>query len=187
MLKYGLLGLLSYKELSGYDLNKAFKESIGFFWTATMSQVYRELNNMLKDEWLSCRFELQEGKPNKKIYAIKPAGKEKLLEWLFTYNGESYFISRNSFLVNLFFSGHKDYKSNIAMLRKFKADCCNYANSLQGTGEAIINFSKDIKDTTSAVYWEIVADLGKSQIITTLNWLDRSIEKLEKINENISN
>jgi DNA-binding PadR family transcriptional regulator len=30
-LKYGLLGLLNYGKMSGYDLDKAFKDSLAFF------------------------------------------------------------------------------------------------------------------------------------------------------------
>ena len=66
MLKYGLLGLLSYKNLAGYELTKTFKDSIGMFWNVTMSQVYRELNKMLSENWLNYEIIIQEDKPNKK-------------------------------------------------------------------------------------------------------------------------
>lgn len=38
-LSYGLLGLLNYFPMSGYDLKKIFDDSINFFWAAQTSQI----------------------------------------------------------------------------------------------------------------------------------------------------
>ncbi len=45
-LKQGLLGLLNYGEMTGYELAKAFNDSLSFFWQAQTSQIYRELNQL---------------------------------------------------------------------------------------------------------------------------------------------
>ena len=42
-LKYAILGFLSYKSFSGYDLKKAFDNSVRHFWSANQSQIYRTL------------------------------------------------------------------------------------------------------------------------------------------------
>ena len=43
-LKHGLLGLLNYQPMTGYELDKEFKESLAYFWQAKPQQIYRELN-----------------------------------------------------------------------------------------------------------------------------------------------
>ena len=45
-LKQGLLGLLNYGEMTGYELAKVFNDSLSFFWQAQTSQIYRELNQL---------------------------------------------------------------------------------------------------------------------------------------------
>ncbi len=45
-LKHAILGFLSFKPLSGYDLKKAFDKSVHHFWPANQSQIYRTLSQM---------------------------------------------------------------------------------------------------------------------------------------------
>lgn len=47
-LKHGILGFLSEQEMSGYNLEKLFSGSVGYFWSAKISQVYRDLHSMEK-------------------------------------------------------------------------------------------------------------------------------------------
>lgn len=181
MLKYGLLGLLNYNDMSGYEITKAFEKSVGFFWTVTMSQVYRELTAMEKNGWLNSSQVIQNGKPNKKVYNITELGKNEFTKWLSTYNGESFFIKRNSFLVNLFFGGERTIHENIKILKRFKEDCLGFVSSISKTDESISEYSEVVNNDVHSVYWEIVADLGRSSIVETVKWIERSIDKLEKL------
>ena len=52
-LKHGLLGLLNYGSMTGYELNKVFRDSLSFFWQAKTSQIYRELDAMERCGWLT--------------------------------------------------------------------------------------------------------------------------------------
>ncbi len=76
-LKHGLLGLLNYGSMTGYELGNAFKDSLGFFWQAHMSQVYRDLNSMEEDGWVKSEWIVQEERPNKRLYTITGAGRRK--------------------------------------------------------------------------------------------------------------
>ena len=81
-LKQGLLGLLNYGEMTGYELAKAFNDSLSFFWQAQTSQIYRELNQLEAEGLLHSRIEVQTGKPDKRVYAITAQGKAELDRWL---------------------------------------------------------------------------------------------------------
>ena len=43
MLKHGILGLLNYGDMSGYEIREVFQDSLNYFWTAQTSQIYREI------------------------------------------------------------------------------------------------------------------------------------------------
>lgn len=69
-LKHGLLGLLNYGKMSGYELNKTFNDSLYFFWKIQISRIYRELNHMEKTGWLTSETVFQTDKPNKRLYSL---------------------------------------------------------------------------------------------------------------------
>lgn len=52
-LEYGILGFLSHKELTGYELKKAFDISCAFVWSVNQGQIYRTLEAMLKKDWVA--------------------------------------------------------------------------------------------------------------------------------------
>jgi DNA-binding PadR family transcriptional regulator len=81
-LEHALLVALSEQPWSGLDLARRFDRSIGFFWHATHQQIYRVLARMDGDGWVTVTEVAQTGKPDKKVYAVSPAGARVLAEWL---------------------------------------------------------------------------------------------------------
>ncbi|MDA9557601.1 PadR family transcriptional regulator [Vibrio sp.] len=80
-LPHVILTVLSTRNATGYDITKEFSSSIGYFWKASHQQVYRELNKMAVNEYVTCVLEPQEGKPDRKVYSITEAGRAALREW----------------------------------------------------------------------------------------------------------
>ena len=54
-LAYAILGLLTYESLTGYELKQRFDCSINYFWSAHLSQIYRELNVLEKKELVTVK------------------------------------------------------------------------------------------------------------------------------------
>src|SRR4029453_18108994 len=81
-LKHALLVALSEQPASGLDLARRFGRSIGFFWHATHQQIYRVLARMDGDGWVTVTEGAQTGRPDKKVYAVSPAGAQVLADWL---------------------------------------------------------------------------------------------------------
>ena len=81
-LEHALLVALSEQPASGLDLAKRFGRSIGFFWHATHQQIYRVLARMDGDGWVTVTEVAQTGRPDKKVYAVSPAGARVLAGWL---------------------------------------------------------------------------------------------------------
>ena len=81
-LEHALLVSLSERPASGLDLTRRFDRSIGFFWSATHQQIYRVLARMEADGWVRSEVVPQTGRPDKKVYAVAPAGAVELARWL---------------------------------------------------------------------------------------------------------
>jgi DNA-binding PadR family transcriptional regulator len=67
---------------SGYDLAKQFDGTVGFFWSATHQQIYRELSKLEAQGWITSQIIPQEGRPDKKLYRITELGTQQLIEWI---------------------------------------------------------------------------------------------------------
>ena len=52
-LQYMILGLLTRRPMTGYDIKQTFDKEKAEFWTAPFSQIYPELNRMLKDNQIN--------------------------------------------------------------------------------------------------------------------------------------
>jgi DNA-binding PadR family transcriptional regulator len=81
-LEHALLVALREEPASGLELAKRFSRSIGYFWHATHQQIYRVLARMDADGWVTVSEVAQTGRPDKKVYAVSPAGERVLAAWL---------------------------------------------------------------------------------------------------------
>jgi PadR family transcriptional regulator AphA len=79
-LSHALLGLLSVRPASGYDLMKAFDTSLANTWPATQSQVYTELTRLAGAGLVSVA--AAQGPHGRKEYALTDAGLVELQKWM---------------------------------------------------------------------------------------------------------
>ncbi|TRZ39835.1 PadR family transcriptional regulator [Niallia circulans] len=85
-LRYALLGIISKKPVSGYEVVNIFKEQVVYFWNSTHSQIYTELHKLEKEELLEHELIIQNSLPNKKIYTITELGKKELINWILNHS-----------------------------------------------------------------------------------------------------
>ncbi|GAA4548229.1 PadR family transcriptional regulator [Pseudonocardia xishanensis] len=107
-LRHALLGVLSMREMSGYDIKRHFDRAVHFVWNASDSQIYRELRQMERGELIVSRVVPQEGKPNKRLYQLTDAGVTELDHWLASPVERPY--SKEPFLLRLFFLSRVSYE-----------------------------------------------------------------------------
>ncbi len=81
MLKHGILGLLNYHPMTGYEIMLVFRDSLHFFWSVQTSQIYRELQTLETKGWVEKTPVSQQSKPDKNIYAITQEGRRTGLYW----------------------------------------------------------------------------------------------------------
>lgn len=80
-LKYVVLTLINKNPQTGYDIVKSFDQTVGFFWSASHQQVYRELAALTAKKWITFKTHSQSDKPDKKVYRISAPGRAELKEW----------------------------------------------------------------------------------------------------------
>ena len=81
-LAHAILATLLDCPCSGYDLRKRFETSVGFFWQASFQQIYRELGKLEDQNLVKSEAIEQEGRPDKKVYAVTVAGETFLQDWI---------------------------------------------------------------------------------------------------------
>ena len=77
-----ILGLLARGPLTGYDLARRMQKPVGYFWTATHSQIYPELARLEHAGLLEHEVIEGRGPRPTKRYAVTPAGLDTLREWV---------------------------------------------------------------------------------------------------------
>jgi len=69
------LGALTLGEASGYEIKKLFEDGpFAYFYHASYGSIYPALSMLLENELITMRQEEQDGRPDKKVYAITPKG-----------------------------------------------------------------------------------------------------------------
>lgn len=100
---YAILGLLTFGEMSGYDLKRLADQSIGyFFWSPARSQVYAELRRLTSLGFVTETEVRQERRPDKRIYRLTPEGRRALSQWLELSQVEPD-VFKSTFLLKIFF------------------------------------------------------------------------------------
>lgn len=116
-LETGILGFLSFKMLSGYDLKKLFDMSASFFWPADQAQIYRSLKHLSDNEHIVLEEITKDEGPNKKLYAITEKGHEYLRQWLMSPDASD-FVTRAPYVMQLFFSGELSPEEQLRFIDK---------------------------------------------------------------------
>jgi len=96
------LGMLTDGAASGYDLKKQFESSFAHFFAAGYGSIYPALSSLAENGFVTCEQIPQDGKPDRKVYAITDAGRQFLIEAL--KNPKPTHKLRSEFLATLCFA-----------------------------------------------------------------------------------
>lgn len=181
-LKHGLLGLLTYSDMSGYELSKAFSDSLSFFWQAQSSQIYRELNKLEEEGCLSSHIEIQTDKPNKRIYSITEAGKAEFRSWL---NGPSPKIppTRSESLMRLFFSAEKSTEEIAAELKNTIELYQRQLNDFYNIENIINQYKMFSHNERDLLFWDLTAEYGRAYSKMKIEWAENCLQRLKEMEE----
>lgn len=167
--KYALLGLLNIRKMSAYDLAKFAKESIGYFWNESYSNVHRTLNVLVAED-LAKKLP-EKGSRNKNIYEITDLGRQVLSDWLSNHQHTT--IYRDELLLKLFVSKRQNYPALLIDLKKMLGDLILQE---QAYGE----LQEYISTKPDNLSYELVLDYGIIENKATIGWLKTAIQRIEE-------
>lgn len=176
--KYALLGILSIKSGSGYDIKKMCDSSIGYFWNENYGHIYPMLQKMEDEELIIKEANQTEVRPTKNIYSITEKGKQELEEWLMLPIEKQ--PTRSELLLKMFLSKDIPVKNIIERIEKEKEEAeIGLQNFLEfeklfSSGEVTMD-KKHLVLTLSTIRY------GKHAEETKIKWCKETIKALQEI------
>src|SRR6058998_1182555 len=96
-----ILGMLSWRPMSGYEIKSLVDRTTRFFWAASYGQIYPELRELSNAGLIEGKANPQGGR-KRNVYKLTPAGRKELRAWLHT--DPDVFELRDEGLLKLFFA-----------------------------------------------------------------------------------
>ena len=116
MLKYAILGFLSYTPMTGYDIKLRMDRSTSHFWHAKLSQIYTTLKSLEEENCVKSSIVEQSERPDRRIYTVTDRGHSELKKWL----DEPYTEcspKKETLVLKMFFAARMDRDAAIAQLK----------------------------------------------------------------------
>ena len=171
-IKYAILGLLSWKPSTGYDMKKVFEESSIMYWSGNNNQIYKALIQLLDEGLVTNEVLHKESTPSKKLYTITSEGSAALKEWVLSAPELPEF--KKTFLVQLAWADQLDSRELDDLLERYENEVNIQLLMQQEKARRGINSPKR---TTREVYlWDMISENVISSYKNELDWI-RKVRK----------
>ena len=184
-IKYAILGFLSWKPATGYELKKIFEESSAMYWSGNNNQIYKALVQLLDEELVTNEVQHQESSPSKKIYSITEEGLERLREWVISEAEAPEF--KKNFLIHLAWADQLSDEELNEMLMKYENEMkMQLLLQQEKIKRGVISPNRNPREV---FLWDKISENVISSYTNELNWVQgvrkellekESIEKREK-------
>ncbi len=179
-LQYAILGLLKYKAMSGYDLKAVFDNSINFFWSAKLSQIYRELGSLEAKGYVSSVIEAQEKRPDRKVYSITEEGIQALTSWLQSFPPVLSVPLRDEFIVHVFFGSQIANEELEFQFKKLIKEQQEIISLYRGVEGMMTRYAEGSSQPFDRFYWELTLKRGFIIAEANIRWAEECLQELRK-------
>lgn len=176
MLKFAILGFLTYGPMTGYDIKQRMDRSTTHFWHAKLSQIYTTLRDLEKEGYVHSDVKEQQGKPDKRLYVITEEGGAKFSEWL----NEPYMEcspKKEVLILKVFFSASMKKPAILTQLQiqrdlhskqlaYYRNDCMQFIQAARNEFPML---------TGDAVMWDATRRFGERYEEIYVEWIDEMI------------
>jgi DNA-binding PadR family transcriptional regulator len=173
--KYVLLGLLSHNPMTGYDIKKAVTNRMSYFWDLSYGQIYPTLSQLEKTGHITKKVEINQNRPNRKIYTITPKGTTALQAWLVKPAKKE--THKYEFLLKLIFGDQTTPQQSIKHIEEFKA-------RNQQILQTMTQFEKEItpiiNQSESHFHVLLTILLGKNISEASVQWANTALEMMRQ-------
>lgn len=173
-IKFAILGMLSWKASTGYELKKIFEESSFLYWSGNNNQVYKALIQMQEEGLVTSKVIHQDNSPSKKIYEITEDGLKDLKEWVVS-SPEAPEIKK-TFLVQLAWSDMLNNQELNELLTKYESELKVQLVIQQEKNRRALPSPN--RSTRESLIWEMISENIISTYTNELNWIRETRQKL---------
>jgi PadR family transcriptional regulator, regulatory protein AphA len=175
--RYALLGMLSLRPMSGYDLKKQIECTTAHFWKEDIAQIYPMLKQLEAEGLTTSAAEKQEGRPERRIYALTDQGWEALRDWITKPVAEQ--VKRNELLLKLFFASHVPVAVSVEHVQQYRA-------TQQGALATLEQLKQSLQQQPSkrTAYWLMTISYGIHHLRALIAWCDETLEQLAHLDDN---
>lgn len=158
-----MIGLLAEGERSGYDLLKRAEGSVAHMWSPAKSQLYAVLPRLVDAGLARRRYVRQQGRPDKQVYRLTPAGRTAVRDWLEQAPPKSW----DELLLKVFFARLGSRRAVLQQLEAYRA-----------VQQEFLDAYEAVRPKTR--YGALTLRYGLALMPTRLAWLDDAIEELSR-------
>lgn len=169
MLRFVILGFLTYGQYTGYDLKQMMTYSTSNFMSAGFGGIYPALRKLEKDGLISSAQVIENGR-NKKIYTINEMGKEEFMGWL--EEPINFMRSYEDILAKVFFYEKLPKEKTIELIKKLIHDIEEKLKELKKIEPMVKKGTEQFQIST--LYF------GIDHLRFMIDWYEKFIEDLEK-------
>ncbi|HWR62392.1 MAG TPA: DUF4180 domain-containing protein [Clostridia bacterium] len=173
-IKYAILGLLSWKPFTGYEMKKVFEESSVMYWSGNNNQIYKTLIQLLEEGLVTGEVQHREASPSKKVYTITGDGLAELKKWLVSPPEAPEF--RKPFLVRLAWADQLNNEELNELLLKYENEIKLQLLFNQEKNRRGINSPR--RNSREAFLWDMISDNLISSLNNELDWVQEVRKKL---------
>ena len=179
-LRYGILGLLTYSPMTGYRLKKVFDGSINHMWSASLSQIYRDLGSLENKGYISSTIEHQEDRPDKKVYTITEEGNSAFQEWLADFPEKLAPAKRDDFMLRIFFGSQLEKTDLLHQFKRFISQKQKALKMIAGIQEEFSRNGAETAKEDDKLFWYFTIRRATLTLETLIVWAEECVQELEK-------
>ena len=173
-IEYAILGILSLRPMTGYDLKKVMQDSQFMHWSGNNNQIYKALVELLEQEYVQNEVQHQDGAPSKKIYTITQTGREALAGW--SASVPEIPECKKPFLTQLAFADALSDEELHKLLLAYEHEVWMQLQMCRERARRGGGFAA--RSDREALLWEMIDDNVEQGWLTELNWVRRLRERL---------
>ncbi len=165
-----LLGLLSLKPMSGYELRQMIADSIGNFWSESYGQIYPTLKKLEREGLI----EGSEGdRAGSTRYTLTDLGRGRLGRWLATPPRPP--VPRNEALLKLFFGDRLPVSLVIRQIRSQRSETLTEI-------DRYLAIERDVQQgnpgRSGLPFWLMTVRYGLAEARARIAWYDETLQAL---------
>lgn len=173
-INHAILGMLSYRSLSGYDLKKIMQDASFMYWSGNNNQIYKALLELGNNNFVTSEVYHQNSSPTKKVYTITEKGLEELKRWLKSV--PEIFETKKSFLIQLAWADLLNDEELELILNQYEQEVKGQLFVEQKKSES--GFFKEGRTLRENAIWKLVNESMLMSYQSELEWISKAKEIL---------